>query len=72
MLLLILGGLVARVRGPERAVHGALLGAAVAWAVHAGFDWDWEMPTVALTALVLAAAALQPEEAADPETRLAA
>ena len=29
-----------------------------AWAVHAGLDWDWEMPAVSLLALLLAAAAL--------------
>ena len=25
------------------------------FAVHAGLDWDWEMPALALTALLLAA-----------------
>jgi hypothetical protein len=57
---------------PGDPVVVAAAGLLVAFAVHAGFDWDWEMPTVALTALVLAAAALQPPEADRPETRLAA
>jgi hypothetical protein len=40
-----------------------------AWAVHAGLDWDWEMPAVSLLALLLAAAAIAwaEERAASPE-----
>jgi O-antigen ligase len=34
------------------------LGAFVAFALHAGFDWDWEMPAVTSLALVCAAAVL--------------
>ena len=34
------------------------LGAYAAYLVHAGVDWDWEMPAVTLTALVCGAAAL--------------
>lgn len=45
-LLLILGGFLARARGPDRVVGGALFAAAVAWALHAGIDWDWEMPAI--------------------------
>jgi O-antigen ligase/polysaccharide polymerase Wzy-like membrane protein len=39
-------------------------GAAVlaAFAVHAGLDWDWEMPAVTVVALILAAAAIQAPE----------
>jgi O-Antigen ligase len=32
------------------------IAALCAWAVHAGLDWDWEMPAVALIGLVLAGA----------------
>ena len=32
------------------------IAAACAWGVHAGLDWDWEMPAVSLIALVLAGA----------------
>ena len=65
-------GLARRRReAPDDAVIVAAAGLLVAFAVHAGFDWDWEMPTVALTALVLAAAALQPPGTDRAETRLA-
>ncbi len=45
-ILLILGAFARRTRGPDRVAGGALLGAGVAWALHAGIDWDWEMPAV--------------------------
>jgi hypothetical protein len=45
-ILLVLGGFLARARGEERVVGGALFGAGLAWALHAGIDWDWEMPAV--------------------------
>ncbi len=31
-------------RGPDRAIYAAALAALAAWAVHAGIDWDWEVP----------------------------
>jgi hypothetical protein len=37
-----------RARRRGRAVHGALLAAGIAWALHALVDWDWEMPAVTL------------------------
>jgi O-antigen ligase len=47
-LLLILGAAAARTRGPNRTVYAAVFGAGIAWAFHAGIDWDWEMPAVTL------------------------
>ena len=44
----IVVGLAARSRGADRAGPAALLGVAVAWVVHAGVDWDWEMPVVTI------------------------
>jgi hypothetical protein len=52
----ILVALARRARGAEREVWAALLAGAVVWAVHAGVDWDWEMPAV--TAWVFAAGGL--------------
>lgn len=57
-ILLILGGFAARARGPDRALFAALLAAGLAWAVHAGFDWDWEMPAVTLGLFALGGATL--------------
>lgn len=52
-LAAILVALARRVRGPNHVIHAALFSAALAWAVHAGLDWDWQMPVV--TAWVFAA-----------------
>jgi hypothetical protein len=43
-LFSILVGLALRIRGPDKVLYAALFVAALTWAVHAGFDWDWEMP----------------------------
>ena len=51
-----------RWRGGHREAAGAIA-ALVAYAVHAGLDWDWEMPALTLVALVLAAR-LQPQQRA--------
>jgi hypothetical protein len=41
--------------------------------VHAGLDWDWEMPSVTLVALLLAAAVIQrPDPAAEELERVGA
>ena len=45
-LLILLGGFAVRARGPGRGPAAALLACGIAWALHAGIDWDWEMPAV--------------------------
>ncbi len=55
---LILGAFAFRARGPDRALFAALLAAGLAWAVHAGVDWDWQMPAVTLWLFALGGAAL--------------
>jgi O-antigen ligase len=57
-LLSILVLLAGRTRGFERSLHAALFAAAVVWALHAGVDWDWEMPAVTVWLFALAGAAL--------------
>jgi O-antigen ligase len=42
----ILFSLYRRIQGPNRLTYAALFAAGVAWALHAGLDWDWEMPSV--------------------------
>jgi hypothetical protein len=37
---------VRRLAGPERHAHAAFIAAGLALLVHAGVDWDWEMPAL--------------------------
>jgi O-antigen ligase len=48
VLAVPLGVAAHRLRGRERHTHAALLAAGLALLVHAGADWDWEMPAVFL------------------------
>jgi hypothetical protein len=57
-LATILFGLAARIRAPERAVFAASFAAAVAWVLHTGLDWDWQLPVVTLWLFALGGAAL--------------
>ena len=69
----ILVALARRARGAEREIWAPLLVGSVMWAVHAGVDWDWQMP--AITAWVFAAGALAlaaPADRADFEAQPAA
>ena len=45
-LLVPLGVAAARLGGPERHAHAAFVAAGGALLVHAGIDWDWEMPAL--------------------------
>ncbi len=54
----ILAGLVARIRGPNRALYAAVFAVSLAWAIHQAFDWDWQMPAVTLGVFMLAGLAL--------------
>jgi hypothetical protein len=47
-ILLVLGTALVRARGPDRPVYGAIFAIGLAWAVHAGVDWDWQMPVVTI------------------------
>lgn len=62
LLLVLVGavilGLALRARGRRRTLYGALLAAAVVWALHAGVDWDWEMPVVTVGFFACAGLAL--------------
>ena len=55
-LACMLGALWRRALGDRQPAWAALAAVATAWAVHAGVDWDWEMP--ALTAWVFCAGGL--------------
>jgi hypothetical protein len=47
-----------RARGPNRALYALVFAASVTWAIHAGLDWDWEMPGVTIWVFALGGAAL--------------
>lgn len=50
LLVVFLGAILASLaplrRGRTRSLYAALFATALAWAVHAGVEWDWEMPAV--------------------------
>jgi O-Antigen ligase/Tetratricopeptide repeat len=53
LVLVSAAGLPRRLeRGPERLLAAALLGGAVAYAVHTLYDWDWDIPAVTLPPLL--------------------
>jgi O-Antigen ligase len=58
VVLAILYGFAARLGGPQRTLYAALFATGLAWALHAGVDWDWEMPAVTLWIFALGGAAL--------------
>jgi O-antigen ligase len=47
-ILAILAGMATGLKGPERHLRAALFASGLTWAVHAGIDWDWELPAVSL------------------------
>jgi O-antigen ligase/polysaccharide polymerase Wzy-like membrane protein len=59
----VLVGLGLRARGAQRSLYGALLALASIWALHAGVDWDWQMPVVTIPFLAAAGLALGPRPA---------
>ena len=50
--------LARRRAGPGASAAGALLAAALAWALHAALDWDWQMPAVTIWLWAAGGAAL--------------
>jgi O-antigen ligase len=67
----VLGGLGVRARGPRRSLYGALLAGCVVWALHAGVDWDWEMPVITIPFFAAAGLALSPRARAELSRRAA-
>jgi hypothetical protein len=58
LLLIIVAGFVLNARGRSRTLYAALIGAAVAWAIHNAVDWDWEIPATTIWLFALGGAAL--------------
>ncbi len=61
--------LAAAVRARRHALVPVAFGAYVAYLVHAGVDWDWEMPAVTLTALFIGASIVVAARPDDEEPR---
>jgi hypothetical protein len=47
-IITVLASVAARARGSGRSLYAAVFAVLLAWAVHAGVDWDWEMPVVTI------------------------
>ena len=57
LLVTFLGGVVAAARraiGSDRVLAAGPAAAGLVWALHAGVDWDWEMPALTGVAVLLA------------------
>jgi hypothetical protein len=46
VILMILVATAMHARGPSRPLYAVVVAVLLAWAVHAGVDWDWQMPVV--------------------------
>jgi len=68
-IVAILAGFLLRARGRKRPLYAALFSAGLAWALHAGVDWDWEMPAVTLWFFALGGVALARAQRQDEEQR---
>lgn len=47
-ILVILIRVATRIRGRARPLYAAVFAVLLGWAIHAGVDWDWEMPVVSI------------------------
>lgn len=76
LLLVVVVGILVRVasraRGPDRPVYAAAFAALLAWAVHAGVDWDWEMPVATVIFFSLGGLALARDREAPADVSRAA
>jgi hypothetical protein len=62
MLGTLLAGGLARLRGPERHAHAAFVATGAMLAIHAGIDWDWEMPALFVWLFAVGGVALAARE----------
>jgi O-antigen ligase len=59
-------GLARRLRGEDRHIYAVVIALGLIWAIHAGVDWDWEMPVVTLWFFALAGLGLSKPVAGRP------
>jgi hypothetical protein len=69
VILMIASATLARSRRRNRTVYRVVLAAGIAWALHAGLDWDWEMPAVTIWVFALGGSVLATHERAVPILR---
>jgi hypothetical protein len=68
-LALFVGGVFLagrRAQGRSPTLAAGLSAGATVWALHAAIDWDWQLPAVALPAVVMAGALIALSEGTDP------
>jgi hypothetical protein len=72
-ILAILIRAASRIRGRARPLYAAVFAVLLGWAIHAGVDWDWEMPVVSVVFFSLGGFILGRRPRADgaPRSRLA-
>jgi hypothetical protein len=58
VLVLVLRPSFRRLRSERRPLYAGVVAAAVAWLLHAGIDWDWEMPVLTLWLFAMGGCAL--------------
>ena len=66
LLALLVGGVAGSARAAlrrDRVLAAGPAAAVLAWALHAGLDWDWEMPALTLVAVALAGVLLSGADA---------
>jgi O-antigen ligase len=52
-MVTVLARVASRARGRGRPLYGAVFAVLLGWALHAGVDWDWEMPVVTVVFFAL-------------------
>lgn len=57
-VLCVVVGTALRARGDGRHLYAGLFAALLVWSLHAGIDWDWEMPAVTLWVFALSGMAM--------------
>jgi O-antigen ligase len=57
-VLTVLVRVAVRARGPDRPIYAAVFAVLLEWSIHAGVDWDWEMPVLTIVFFALGGFAL--------------
>jgi hypothetical protein len=71
VLLAVVVGAARRTSGRDRQVYGAFLALAAMWLIHAGIDWDWQMPAVTIWLFALGGLAISRPLSARPRREVA-